>query len=82
MKLVPRHKGWTIYAIGNIIFSAVHSNGSAYKRDLTNDSLMGYRHWLRHRRESYVGPTGQREAAVHSARADAAHWAPNQLRRI
>ena len=50
MKLVPRHKGWTIYASygrGTINFSAVHSNGSAHKRDLTNDSLMGYRHWIK-----------------------------------
>ena len=48
MKLVPRHKGWTIYASWTINFSAVHSNGSAYKRDQTNESLIGYRHWLKH----------------------------------
>ena len=48
MKLVPRHKGWTIYASWTINFSAVHSNGSAYKRDQANESLTGYRHWLKH----------------------------------
>ena len=56
MKLVPRHKGWTIYASWTINFSVTHlpaASGdkrvqtSGDKRVQTNESLIGYRHWLK-----------------------------------
>jgi len=48
VKLVPRHGGWALYVYVRVNFTSVHFTGGAYKRDLTNDSLMGYRHWLKH----------------------------------